>query len=376
MARIVFSWVSKAYADGTRALTDFDLEAEDGELMVLVGPSGCGKSTALRLLAGLDTPTNGEIRIDDTCVNAVPAQARNIAMVFQNYALYPHMTVRGNLAFPLKMMKLPRSEIERRIATAAQLLELDGLLERKPAQLSGGQRQRVAMGRAIVREPSAFLMDEPLSNLDARLRVQIRAEIAALQRRIGTTTLYVTHDQVEAMTLGHRVAVMNAGRLQQVATPQNLYDRPANTFVAAFIGSPGMNLFPARLRGDDRNVDLLLGETVLRLPGKFADTCSHLAHHLDQPITAGLRPEAFRPDDGSKDVIRATVIATEVLGHESLVYFQAPWSTEHVLAARLGADHPVQAGEAIRLSMDTRSLYFFDAAGNAICPSSTAAAAL
>jgi ABC-type sugar transport system ATPase subunit len=368
MASITFSQVSKIYADGTRALADLDLEVKDGELMVLVGPSGCGKSTALRLLAGLDEPSTGEIGIGGRCVNALPPQARNIAMVFQNYALYPHMSVRGNLAFPLKMMKLPRPEIARRVESTAQLLELDGLLERRPAQLSGGQRQRVAMGRAIVREPSAFLMDEPLSNLDARLRVQIRADIAALQRRIGTTTLYVTHDQVEAMTLGHRVAVMNAGRLQQVDTPQAIYDRPANTFVAGFIGSPGMNLFPARLRGDGTAIEMLLGDATVRLPSTLVTACKDLEHHLDEAITGGLRPEAFRVEEQDNGAIQAAVTAIEALGHESLLHFPAPWAPGHTLVARVDARHPVQVGETIRLGIDPRRLYFFDNGGHAICP--------
>jgi len=372
MARVSFSKVSKIYPDGTRALTDFDLQVEDGELMVLVGPSGCGKSTALRLLAGLDAPSTGEIRIEEDCVNAVPAQARNIAMVFQNYALYPHMSVRSNLAFPLKMMKLSRAEIARRIAAATALLELDGLLERKPAQLSGGQRQRVAMGRAIVREPSAFLMDEPLSNLDARLRVQIRAEIAALQRRVGTTTLYVTHDQVEAMSLGHRVAVMGAGRLQQVGRPQAVYDRPANSFVAGFIGSPGMNLFPVRLRGDGTKIEMLLGETAVKLPSTLLAALGPvLASQADKPITGGLRPEAFRVEGQGTALIEATISAIEALGHESLTYFPAPWAPEHILAARIGTRYPVRVGETIRLGLDPRELNFFDRAGDAICPAST-----
>jgi len=368
MGSITFAQVSKVYADGTQALRDFDLEVQEGELMVLVGPSGCGKSTALRLLAGLDTPSTGEIGIDGRCIDTLPPQARNIAMVFQNYALYPHMRVRGNLAFPLKMMKLSRVEIARRIERAAQLLELQELLERRPAQLSGGQRQRVAMGRAIVREPAAFLMDEPLSNLDARLRVQIRADIAALQRRLGTTTLYVTHDQVEAMTLGHRVAVMNAGRLQQLDTPQRIYDRPANTFVAGFIGSPGMNLFPARLREDGRDISMLLGEAAFGLPSTLVTDCEELRRHVDQIVTVGLRPEAFHLAAQDSGPIDATVTAVEALGHEMLIHFTTSWASERPLIARIGTETSIRVRQTIKLDIAPERLYFFDKQGDAICP--------
>ena len=245
MATVTFDHLTKAYADGTVAVNDLDLLIKDGEFLVLVGPSGCGKTTALRCLAGLEEITAGQIKIDARVVNRVPPKDRNIAMVFQSYALYPHMTVFDNLAFGLKLMKTPKDEIKRRVEEAAKILDLEKLLDRKPRALSGGQRQRVALGRAIVREPAAFLMDEPLSNLDAKLRVQTRAEILRLQRRLETTTVYVTHDQVEAMTLGQRVAVLKDGVLQQVDTPQNLYMHPANLFVAAFIGSPPMNLVEA-----------------------------------------------------------------------------------------------------------------------------------
>src|ERR1700755_1097798 len=247
VAEIEFTEVSKVYDDGTQAVCDLDLKIEDGEMMVLVGPSGCGKTTALRMVAGLEKITHGELRIGDRIANDVTPKERNIAMVFQNYALYPHMTVEQNLAFSLKLHHLPKDEISRRVRSAAKTLEIEELLKRKPRALSGGQRQRVAMGRAIVREPDGFLMDEPLSNLDAKLRVQMRAETHTLQRRLKTTTLYVTHDQVEAMTMGDRVSVMNAGHLQQVDTPQVLYDNPVNEFVAGFIGSPSINLVTARL---------------------------------------------------------------------------------------------------------------------------------
>ncbi|MCU7809081.1 MAG: ABC transporter ATP-binding protein, partial [Candidatus Thiodiazotropha sp. (ex Semelilucina semeliformis)] len=247
MASIRLDKVSKQYDGHDAIIEEMDLQIRDGELLVLVGPSGCGKSTLLRMVAGLEEISAGEILIDDQVVNQLPPQKRNLAMVFQNYALYPHMTVRENLAFPLKMQRLSRDEVNRRVAQTAELLSLGNLLDRRPKQLSGGQRQRVAMGRAMVRDADAFLMDEPLSNLDAKLRVEIRSEIAALQRRLGITTLYVTHDQVEAMTLGHRVAVMRAGKLQQVATPSRLYEHPVNVFVAGFIGNPGMNVLRVML---------------------------------------------------------------------------------------------------------------------------------
>ncbi len=249
MAGIRFSGVTKRFGDGTVAVDDLDLEIHDGEFMIFVGPSGCGKTTALRMVAGLEDPTSGEILIGDRVVNDLDPVDRDIAMVFQNYALYPHMTVRDNIGFPLRMQKLAKEERRRRIGSAAELLGIDELLERKPGALSGGQRQRVAMGRAIVRHPTAFLMDEPLSNLDAKLRVQMRAELVKLHQRLGVTTLYVTHDQTEAMTLGERVAVLNRGVIQQVDTPGELYNRPANTFVATFIGSPAMNFLRARLSG-------------------------------------------------------------------------------------------------------------------------------
>src|SRR3989442_13939410 len=249
MATVTFDHVTKAYADGTIAVNELDLLIKDGEFLVLVGPSGCGKTTALRCLAGLEEITSGQIKIGDRVVNRVPSKDRNIAMVFQSYALYPHMTVFDNLAFGLKLLKTPKQEIRRRVEEAAKILDLERLLDRKPKALSGGQRQRVALGRAILREPAAFLMDEPLSNLDAKLRVQTRAEILRLQRRLATTTVYVTHDQVEAMTMGDRIAVMRHGVLQQIGTPEELYTAPANTFVAGFMGSPAMNLVPAELLG-------------------------------------------------------------------------------------------------------------------------------
>src|SRR3954470_5696509 len=250
MAQITLKDVTKRYPDGFEAVKDFNLDIADGEFMILVGPSGCGKSTALRMIAGLEDITDGELRIGDEVVNQRAPKDRDIAMVFQNYALYPHMTVRENMGFALKLAKTPEEEIDQKVTDAAKVLDLEPHLDRKPANLSGGQRQRVAMGRAIVRDPSAFLMDEPLSNLDAKLRVQMRAEVSRLQHRLGTTTVYVTHDQTEAMTLGHRVAVMRAGILQQVAAPKELYESPKNLFVAGFIGSPAMNFFSGQLESD------------------------------------------------------------------------------------------------------------------------------
>ena len=265
MARVEFDKVSKVFGDGTRAVDSLDLEIADGEFMVLVGPSGCGKTTALRMVAGLEEITGGSVRIGDQVVNDLSPKSRDIAMVFQSYALYPHLTVRDNVAFPLKMKRMPSDEIRRRVQKAARILDLEPLLGRKPRALSGGQRQRVAMGRAIVREPAVFLMDEPLSNLDAKLRVQMRADIKRIQAKLGVTTIYVTHDQVEAMTMGHRVAVMRKGQLQQVAPPQELYDRPVNLFVGGFIGSPAMNMLEARIERTNGCLTAVLGETRLAL---------------------------------------------------------------------------------------------------------------
>ena len=321
MARVGLEHVEKVYPGGARALIDCSLEIADGELLVLVGPSGCGKSTLLRLLAGLEEPTSGTIRIDGRDVGAASPKARNVAMVFQDYALYPHMTVRENLAFPLRMKKMERDAIALRVAKTADLLELGALLERLPRQLSGGQRQRVAMGRALVREPAAFLLDEPLSNLDAKLRSQVRAEIETLQRRTGTTMLYVTHDQVEAMTLGDRVAVLHEGRLQQVAKPRELYERPANVFVAGFIGSPPMNLFAARVAKDASGRPALAAVgALLALPDALLEVA---AEHEGSTITAGVRPESIAlvaPD--APGALPASVEHVELLGHETLVHLR------------------------------------------------------
>ncbi|MDQ4081861.1 MAG: sn-glycerol-3-phosphate ABC transporter ATP-binding protein UgpC, partial [Actinomycetota bacterium] len=291
MADVTFEQVSKIFADGTRAVNDFNLGIEDGEFMVLVGPSGCGKSTALRMVAGLEDISEGVLRIGDRVINHVAAKDRDIAMVFQSYALYPHLSVYDNIAFGLRVKKVPKDEIDKRVAEAARILGLEDFLKRKPRALSGGQRQRVAMGRAIVRQPQAFLMDEPLSNLDAKLRVQMRAEIARLQNDLGTTTVYVTHDQVEAMTMGDRVAVMRKGELQQVAGPQELYDHPVNLFVGGFIGSPAMNMLETTLERRNGGMVARLGSQELQLGEHVVSDRPALTRFEGRPVVLGIRPE-------------------------------------------------------------------------------------
>ena len=359
MATIAFEHIDKIYPGGTQAIFDFSLAMADGEVLALVGPSGCGKSTLLRLLAGLDDATRGALYIGGEVVNDLPPQRRNVAMVFQDYALYPHMTVRANLEFPLKMRSQSRAAIARQVAWAAELLGLGELLDRLPRQLSGGQRQRVAMGRALVRQPTVFLMDEPLSNLDARLRVQIRAELSELLERLSATTLYVTHDQAEAMTLGDRVAVLDHGRLQQVAPPQELYERPANTFVAGFIGNPPMNLFPARLTAAS-GFGLRLGEQTLLLE-LTANAAERWRNGLDAPLTAGIRPEHLRLAADSEDGLRATVSDAEYLGHETLLHVRVDGQPPPgaALVARLPGIRPFHKGETVRLSLDSARLHGF-----------------
>src|SRR6266576_4009225 len=346
VATIVLDGITKQFPDGTTAVRSLDLSIADGELMVLVGPSGCGKTTALRLVAGLEEVTEGTILIGARPVNDVEPRDRDIAMVFQSYALYPHLTVRQNMAFSLKYRGgSGKDEIRRRVAEAARILELEPLLERKPRQLSGGQRQRVAMGRAIVRQPQAFLMDEPLSNLDAKLRVQMRAEIHQLQRRLGVTTIYVTHDQVEAMTMGDRVAVMNAGHLQQVDTPQVLYDQPVNEFVAGFIGSPSINLVEARLERSNGHLQVKMGEHCLTVDDRAATNRSGLGHYIGKEIILGIRPEDFEdaslePDTPAERRITVTADLTEPLGSEVLVHFgtEATAVVPSAAAADVGED--------------------------------------
>ena len=350
MARVTFEHVTKRFGDETIAVNDLDLEIADGELMVLVGPSGCGKTTALRCIAGLEEVTSGRLRIGDRVVNRVPSKDRNIAMVFQSYALYPHMTVFDNLAFSLTLLKTPKAEIRRRVEEAAQILDLSQLLARKPKALSGGQRQRVALGRAIVREPDVFLMDEPLSNLDAKLRVQTRAEILRLQTRLGTTTIYVTHDQVEAMTMGDRIAVMRDGLLQQVGKPKELYERPGNVFVAAFIGSPAMNFQHAAVAEGA----LALGPTRLELRPEAG---------LEQgtEVLVGFRPEDLELADGlggSALRIAARVDVVEYLGHEQLIHAQ---TNGKEIVALLSSERELHAGENVELAVSPEKLHVFDA---------------
>jgi multiple sugar transport system ATP-binding protein len=363
MASVAFEHLEKTYPNGHNAIRDFNLEVRDGELMVLVGPSGCGKSTVLRLLAGLEEITAGTLRIGGRIANGLSPQERNIAMVFQDYALYPTMTVRGNLEFPLKMRKLAKNEIRRRVDWAAGLLGLVEVMDRLPKQLSGGQRQRVAMGRALVREPSVFLLDEPLSNLDAKLRTQVRAEIGDLQRRMGATMIYVTHDQVEAMTLGQRIAVLHQGQIQQVADPKTLYERPANAFVAGFIGSPPMNLFEAALSRDED------GRGRLSVNGQIVADFPHPdPEGAKSPqggrIKAGIRPEALHLAEPFEPGFQAVVANAEYLGHETLLHFHpgqrgeipaeaAPWT------ARLPGMHFFAKDEAVRLAVAPGQVYLF-----------------
>jgi ABC-type sugar transport system ATPase subunit len=334
MATVTLDGVDKRWPDGTRAVRDFRLEVEDGEFVVLVGPSGCGKTTLLRMIAGLESVTAGRIRFDGADVTARSPRERNVAMVFQNYALYPHMTVRGNLEFPLRMARIPKGARRGRVEETAAMLGLGELLGRRPAELSGGQSQRVAMGRALVREPAVFLMDEPLSNLDAKLRVEIRAEIASLTRRVGTTTIYVTHDQVEAMTLGDRIAVVSEGRLMQAGPPQDLYDRPANTFVARFLGSPGMNVL------------------ALRDPPPGAPPEARFL---------GVRPEDLHAvaDADPAPMLTGEVEAIEALGHESLVHVRLADGAEMVVA-RLPASVDATPGHEIHLRYDATAATYFD----------------
>src|SRR5690242_9463683 len=326
MTRVGFEGVTKVFTDGTRAVDGLDLEIADGEFMVLVGPSGCGKTTALRMVAGLEDISGGAVLIGDRVVNHVPSRDRDIAMVFQSYALYPHLSVYDNIAFGLRVKKMPKKEIDRRVRDAAQVLGLDPFLKRKPRALSGGQRQRVAMGRAIVREPAAFLMDEPLSNLDAKLRVQMRAEVSRLQRNLDTTTIYVTHDQVEAMTMGDRVAVMRKGQLQQVADPQTLYDRPVNLFVGGFIGSPAMNMVEATLERSNGAVLAHVGNQAIALDDETIAAHPALHDHDGRTIVLGIRPEdledaALAPDTPKERRINGAVELTEALGSEIMVHF-------------------------------------------------------
>ncbi|MEW8296254.1 MAG: ABC transporter ATP-binding protein [Candidatus Thiodiazotropha sp.] len=376
MAAIEFNNLTKRYDSGIHGIHRLNLKVGDGELMVLVGPSGCGKSTLLRMTAGLEEVSSGEIRIDDRVVNHIPTQQRNVAMVFQNYALYPHMTVRGNLAFPLRMQKQPAMLIEERVRRIAEILDLTPLLDRRPRALSGGQRQRVAMGRAIIRKADIFLMDEPLSNLDARLRVEIRGEIARLQRQLAITTLYVTHDQAEAMTLGQRVAVIDRGLLQQVGSPQEIYERPANAFVARFIGSPGMNLIQSSLYRENGGIQLQLGPRRLPIPQRVLTDFPGLATHSEESVLVGIRPHAIHlSDTDSNETLPARVCTTEAMGHETIVHLdtalaidnshQARGDQTHLLV-QLTGHHNFSAGEQLAIRIGVDDLCFFDSDGEAI----------
>jgi multiple sugar transport system ATP-binding protein len=392
MASVTFDRVTKLYDNEVRAVGDLTLEVEDGEFMVLVGPSGCGKTTALRMVAGLEEISDGEIRIGETVVNDVDSRWRDVAMVFQNYALYPHMTVFDNIAFGLRVRRIPKREINRRVEEIGRVLGLAELLDRKPRQLSGGQRQRVAMGRAIVREPSVFLMDEPLSNLDARLRVQMRAEVSRIQHELEATTIYVTHDQVEAMTMGDRIAVMRNGILQQTGEPQHVYDHPANLFVGSFIGSPPMNLVQARLESRNGNIVALVGAQELILPTEVAHERPALSRYAGRTIALGIRPEHLRDPalatDGGRARLRGEVRATEALGSEVLVHLAVaaepvltaevrevavdvdPAALEQlesealeqrtILIGRFETSERLRTGAEIEVAVDSRKLHFFD----------------
>ncbi|MCV7443419.1 sn-glycerol-3-phosphate ABC transporter ATP-binding protein UgpC [Mycobacterium paraense] len=378
MAEIVLEHVNKSYADGAAAVRDLSITIADGEFLILVGPSGCGKTTTLNMIAGLEDISSGELRIDGVRMNEKAPKDRDIAMVFQSYALYPHMTVRQNIAFPLTLTKMKKAEIAQKVEETAKTLDLTELLDRKPSQLSGGQRQRVAMGRAIVRHPKAFLMDEPLSNLDAKLRVQMRGEIARLQRRLGTTTVYVTHDQTEAMTLGDRVVVMHGGVAQQIGTPDELYERPANLFVAGFIGSPAMNFFPAELT--PTGLTLSVGEVMLA-----PEVQEVIARHpRPENVIVGVRPEHLADAaliDGYQRIRALTfevkVDLVESLGADKYVYFTTAGPAVHAaqldeleaegemhenqFVARVAAESKAAVGQSIELALDTAKVTVFDA---------------
>jgi multiple sugar transport system ATP-binding protein len=391
VASVTFDRVAKVYSDGTRAVSNLNLDVADSEFMVLVGPSGCGKTTALRMLAGLEEISEGVVRIGERVVNHVPSRDRDIAMVFQSYALYPHLSVYENIAFGLRVKKVPRDEIDRRVNDAARILDLEPFLKRKPRALSGGQRQRVAMGRAIVRQPQAFLMDEPLSNLDAKLRVQMRAEIAGLQHDLEVTTIYVTHDQVEAMTMGDRVAVMRKGELQQVDEPQTLYERPVNLFVGGFIGSPAMNMIEATVGRENGGYVARAGSQTIALDQEALAAHPALPSYEGREVILGIRPENLEDATLVSDTppdrrLRGTVGLKEALGSEIIVHFvidASPAVTEQVrelaqdtdtvvvrqlkeesaqttMVGRFGARSRLREGEEAEVAVDTRSLHFFD----------------
>ena len=388
MAEVVLARVGKVYPDGTRAVGDLNLNIADGEFLVLVGPSGCGKTTALRMVAGLEEISEGRVSVGGRVVNRVPSRDRDVAMVFQSYALYPHLSVRQNIGFGLTLRKLPKAEIRKRVDAAAKTLGLEEYLDRRPRNLSGGQRQRVAMGRAIVREPQAFLMDEPLSNLDAKLRVQMRAEIARIQRDLGVTTIYVTHDQTEAMTLGDRVAVMKKGELQQVAPPQELYDRPANLFVAGFIGSPAMNLLQGELSGTEDDLRLEIAGQELHVGAGVLEQRPALRDYIGRSVVVGIRPEDMEDAELGEttdgDRFTSTAELVEAMGSDVLVHFGLEASTvvtedtkelardagtdvlgtletpHTIVVARFSPRTRVKVGDTVDVHVDTTRLHFFD----------------
>ncbi len=389
MAEITFEDVKKVYGEDIVAIQDMNLDIPDGEFVVFVGPSGCGKSTALRMVAGLEDITEGKLFIADEVVNDVPPRERDIAMVFQNYALYPHMNVRENMAFALKLRKVDKDEIGRRVEEAARVLGLENFLDRKPAALSGGQRQRVALGRAIVRDPKAFLMDEPLSNLDAKLRVQMRTEIAALHNRIGTTTIYVTHDQTEALTMADRIVLLKDGVVQQVAPPQEMYDRPNNIFVAGFIGSPAMNFVQGHLEKDNGDLLAIFGQTRIPIPQEHQqDAKKDLREYMNKDVVLGIRPENLEDAEVAENVEETTPLdvkpeVIESMGSEKYVYFELPKELAahtqsidemeaevgaggeeeeggELLVARVAPESQAQEGKEIRLLIDASKVHLFD----------------
>ena len=361
MASISVQHIYKVYPGDVSVIDDCSLEITDKEFVVLVGPSGCGKSTILRMIAGLEDITKGELYIGDKLVNNVPPKERNIAMVFQSYALYPHMTVYNNMAFSLELSKTPKDEIDRRVREAAKSLDIEHLLNRKPKALSGGQRQRVALGRAMVRNPAVFLLDEPLSNLDAKLRASMRTELIKLHKQLETTFVYVTHDQTEAMTMGDRIVVLNEGHIQQVDTPQNLYDNPCNMFVAGFIGSPQMNFIDASLNKDDKGFFLQTGDDKLYIPAAKAN--EKLSPYIGRMVKLGIRPENINDDAGfvaanEDSAIKATVEVSELMGNEVYLYLKY---NETVLTARVAPTTASRTGDSVKASLDMNKAHLFDA---------------
>ena len=360
MSSLSLKGIGKIYPNGFEAVKDFNLEIEDKEFIIFVGPSGCGKSTTLRMIAGLEDISTGDLYIDDKLMNDVEPKDRDIAMVFQNYALYPHMTVYQNMAFGLKLRKMPKDEIDQKVKEAARILDLESLLDRKPKALSGGQRQRVAMGRAIVRNPKVFLMDEPLSNLDAKLRVQMRTEIAALHQRLGTTIIYVTHDQTEAMTLGTRIVVMKDGVVQQVDTPQNLYDKPGNLFVAGFMGSPQMNFLDATVRRDGDTAVLVVDGHDIRLPAEKSKAVLDGGYE-GKEVVMGIRPEDLDDSESAiaqdSAVFTSTIKVYELLGAEVFLYFDIGGKP---VTARVEASTKARPGSEIKIAMDVNKIHVFD----------------